>query len=111
MYHVETISLALRMLHCLYQEFDSGELSAVGKIDSEHKENLIYSNINNMSTFPIKSFIENHSVTFRDIIGCDRAKHLLEENVVLQLTLPCLIKTKALRGIEHNYMVPIALGY
>lgn len=49
--------------------------------------------------FPIECFFEIHAVTFEDIVGCDRAKQLLEENVVFQLKLPEVVRSKVLQGL------------
>lgn len=50
------------------------------------------------SSFPIECFFEHHLVLFQDIIGCEKAKQLLEENVVLQLKLPHSVQSKVLQG-------------
>lgn len=55
------------------------------------------------NTFDISSFIySNIQVTFDDVIGCEKAKISLEENVILQLTLPEETRDAIFRGIRSG---------
>lgn len=51
----------------------------------------------NHSSLDVNDF-QNGKAIFSDIIGCDRAKQSLEENIILQLKLPQEQKDKLFQG-------------
>ena len=51
-----------------------------------------------VNDFDITPFVAETSTRFADIVGCERVKDLLDENIILQLTLSQQVKEKVFQG-------------